>query len=132
MNTVIFWIFSIFAIVGSLLAIVAYIGATIDGIVNNDKALGSVFYGKDISISKWVELGLYLGFWVLVIVAPIINYYLIKAIEKWYVLEEFDLENYQSKYVEDLWSNCNFNDSHEVIRVLEKEPENNLQEQKSE
>ncbi|RMX35705.1 hypothetical protein [Mycoplasmopsis fermentans] len=71
MNTVIFWIFSIFAIVGSLLAIVAYIGATIAGIVNNDKALGSVFYGKDISISKWVELGLYLGFWVLVIVAPI-------------------------------------------------------------
>lgn len=75
---------------------------------------------------------MYLGFWVLVIVTPIINYYLIKAIEKRDVLEEFDLENYQSKYVEDLWSNYNFNDSPEVIRVLEKEPENNLQEQKSE
>lgn len=100
MNTVLFRIFSIFAIVGSLLANVAYIGATIAGIVNNDKALGGVFYGKEVFISKWVELGLYLGFWVLVIVTPIINYYLIKAIEKRDVLEEFDLENYQSKYVE--------------------------------
>ncbi|UUD35705.1 APC family permease [Mycoplasmopsis caviae] len=123
MNSVLFWLFSILAIIGSLFTNVAYIWATIAGILNNDRALSGIFYGNEtLYIGKWVELVFYFVYWIFIIVFPLINYYLIKKFEQRNVLDEFDLINYKPKYLEDIWSNYNFNDSPDIVRSIDEEP----------
>lgn len=110
MNKIVFWIISIFAIIGSFGANLIYVTSLIESIVENENTSWGLFYDNNLKAPRYIELIIYLTYWLLFLILPIINYAIIKAVEKRNVIDEWDhLNDIDFNYVA-LFTNVKLND----------------------
>lgn len=96
MNSVLYWIISIFAIIGSIGANVIYLTQLSLEIYHNETLKWGLFFVNNKTGPKYIEMLFYFGYWTLILISPYLNKWIIKKAEKRNVedgLDDLFLEN---------------------------------------